>query len=61
MSEGDKEGLLALEKDNGKRQITELLLEQVECADVVIINKVNCVFFTFIYYIHTHKLVVYTP
>ena len=47
---------MALEKDNGKRQITELLLEQVECADVVIINKVELFA---IHLLHTHTHIVY--
>ena len=28
-----------LEAGSGQRKVTELLLEQVECADIVIINK----------------------
>jgi G3E family GTPase len=37
--EEDIEGKKNLETSNGDRKITELLLEQVECADVVLINK----------------------
>lgn len=35
----DVEGRKSLDGDAGSRLITELLLEQVECADVVLINK----------------------
>ena len=43
VDENDKDGLKQLEQENGNRQITELLLEQVECADIVIINKCDLV------------------
>jgi G3E family GTPase len=35
----DVEGFKNFQQDGSQRQITELLLEQVECADIVIINK----------------------
>jgi len=36
----DNEGQMALKNDGtGNRRVTDLLLEQVECADVVLINK----------------------
>jgi G3E family GTPase len=39
---GDAEGLRALEAEgSGVRKITELLLEQVECADIVVVNKAD--------------------
>jgi G3E family GTPase len=39
---GDEEGLRALEMEgSGVRKITELLLEQVECADIVVVNKAD--------------------
>jgi G3E family GTPase len=44
MSEKDKltmGELLDPEQGAGLRKVTELLLEQVECADVVIINKID--------------------
>lgn len=41
VNDGDDEGLKTLETGEGQRQITELLLEQVECADIVLINKID--------------------
>ena len=35
----DKAGRQLLEDGSGMRKVTELLLEQVECADIVLINK----------------------
>ena len=35
------EGLLDDEQGVGLRKVTELLLEQVECADVILINKID--------------------
>ena len=35
----DMEGRKMLEDGSGMRKVTELLLEQVECADIVLINK----------------------
>lgn len=37
--EDDTEGRKMLEDGSGMRKVTELLLEQVECADIVLINK----------------------
>jgi G3E family GTPase len=45
LSDKDKSGAMEAQLDphtgSGLRKITELLLEQVECADVVIINKID--------------------
>ena len=35
----DTEGRKMLEDGSGMRKVTELLLEQVECADIILINK----------------------
>ena len=41
MAESDSNtiGGNVLDAGSGQRKVTELLLEQVECADIVIINK----------------------
>jgi G3E family GTPase len=39
VADDDEEGMIMLQNGEGQRRVTELLLEQVECADVVLINK----------------------
>lgn len=39
VNKDDVKGLQSLNEGSGQRKVTELLLEQVECADIVLINK----------------------